>query len=360
MNPTILKEITQKNLTAYLAARVFRKFYFLDLFPLTYTPYLTAKSITGSMGAPVAADVIAYDASAPLKKRKTVDKVEFDIPKTAISRKMEESQFNAYLTLKAQANANEQRLLDLVYEDVDFCYEGALARLEWFALQALSRARISLTSSNNNGIVTETELNFSPSHTGGAAKAWSTGASTITPMTDIQTMQTTMEDSYGVTLKYLLMDSTSLGYLKASDEAKDWTSAFTIKGKAATLVRNQPTLSAINEALDAHDLPVIVPIKQSITVETGEHAQTSANPWQTGYITGIPDIQVGEMLFGPLAIQQRPPKQITSAVRDGVFVYKYSNVNPFGEWTVAEINAFPSFGFIDNCYFMYTLGTAWA
>lgn len=362
MNPTILSEINAKNLSAYLTGRVFKKFYWTDFFPLTSTPFLTGKSIIGSKGAPVAADVVAYDTSAPQKSRKTVSTMEIDIPAIRISRKMSENDLNTYNVLKAMARGDSvlTQILKLVYEDVDFTFEGVLARLEWLALKALSYTRINLTKTTNDGIVTETTISFQPVNTAGAAVAWNGGATTITPITDIETMQTYMYNNYGIKMKHLLMNRTSLGYMKAATETKDFASFFTITGKTATISKRNPSLSVVNESLKDNDLPTIIPIDQSIITETADHAQTAANPWENGYVTGIPEIKVGEMLSGPIATETNKPKQITAAKKEGVLVYKYSETNPTSEMTVAEINAFPSFPLIDRCYNLYSLGTGWA
>ena len=42
------------------------------LFPLRYTPTLDIKSLEGNDGIPVSADVIAFNAKAPQKTRKTI------------------------------------------------------------------------------------------------------------------------------------------------------------------------------------------------------------------------------------------------------------------------------------------------
>lgn len=362
MNPTILSEINEKNLRAFLTNRVYDKFYFQDFFPVTSTPFLSAKTIIGAKGAPVAADIVSYNSAAPLKTRKTVSKFDVDIPPIRISRNMSEDDINTYNILKAMGGGDEtlNQILKLVYEDVDFCVEGVLARLEWLALKALSYTRLNLTKTNNDGIVTETEIDFQASNTAGAAVAWSGAVGSITPITDIETANTYMLETYGVKLEYVLMNNTSLGYLRGATETQNFASFFTIKGQGATISKRKPSLGVVNQALRDNDLPTIIPIQQSIITENHDHTQSTANPWTNGYVSFIPQIKVGETLSGPIATETNPPKQITKAKRDGVLVYKYSEVNPTSEMTVAEQNAFPSFPLIDQCYFLYTLGTGWA
>src|SRR6056297_298584 len=131
-------------------------------FPLKYTTQLTWESLAGSGGNPVMADVVEYNASAPMKTRRTVSKQTGDIPKIAIKRQMDEKDLNDYNVLKAtaQADSNKNALLELVFNDIDFCYTGVFARTEHLALQALSYGSLALTTSNNNGIITETDVDW--------------------------------------------------------------------------------------------------------------------------------------------------------------------------------------------------------
>lgn len=56
------------------------------LFPLRYTPTLDIKSLEGNDGIPVSADVIAFNAKAPQKTRKTIGTWSGQVAKVAISR----------------------------------------------------------------------------------------------------------------------------------------------------------------------------------------------------------------------------------------------------------------------------------
>lgn len=53
------------------------------LFPLRYTPTLDIKSLEGNDGIPVSADVIAFNAKAPQKIRKTVGYWSGEVAKVA-------------------------------------------------------------------------------------------------------------------------------------------------------------------------------------------------------------------------------------------------------------------------------------
>jgi hypothetical protein len=147
MERSILKELTKVNVEAYVNRQrelFLQKMYWQQFFPLKYTTQLTWESLSGSGGNPVMADVIEYNSSAPLKSRRVVTKQTGDIPKIAIKRQMDEKDMNDYNILKAlsQGDANRSALLDLVFNDIDFCYTGVMARTEYLAMQALSYGQI--------------------------------------------------------------------------------------------------------------------------------------------------------------------------------------------------------------------------
>jgi len=154
------------------------------------------------------------------------------------------------------------------------------------------------------------------------------------------------------------MDPTSFTYFKTSDETKDYCYG-TLFGTAK--VKLTPTLAQVNEMLYAQGLPQVIVVDTTIITETGAGAQTAANPWTTGYVTLIPDLAVGEMLFGPIAEETNPPKHFTQAKQEGILVSKWSTGDPVAELTKSETNAFPSWTRVDECFSLYTLSaSAWA
>ena len=88
MEYSLLSEINKKNLTAYLSNRGIKKYFWPDFFPAQSTPFLDYETLVGSEGKPVMADVVAYNSSAPIKRRPIVTTIKGDIPAIRISRPM--------------------------------------------------------------------------------------------------------------------------------------------------------------------------------------------------------------------------------------------------------------------------------
>jgi len=352
MEHSLISELNKKNLETYLNERQFgTELLFPNFFPFKDTPFLSFETLIGSKGNPVAADVVTYDASSPLKSRKTVDKLTGSLPPIRIKRKMRESDLNTYNVLRAQAsNATDVRLLDFIFEDVDFCVEGVLARLEWLSLQALCQGYISMTKSTNNGIITADNIDFQmpAAHkrkikSATSTRVWSNETATNPlPLTDIEVM-TELALSEGIILKYALMTRSKW------NEARKTTEVIQSVLNATTAAR-KPTLTEVNSYMSAQGLPEIVLVDSYVDIENDDGTSSTVNCWTDKYVAFLPFMVVGNTLAGPIAAETNPPKQATQIKRDRVLVQKYSETDPVAELTVGMINAFPTWPTVDRCY----------
>jgi hypothetical protein len=361
MERSILKELTKTNMEAYVNRQrelFLQKLYWQQFFPLKYTTQLTWESLSGSGGNPVMADVIEYNASAPLKSRRVVTKVTGDIPKIAIKRQMDEKDYNDYNILKAlsQGDANRNSLLDIVFNDIDFCYTGVMARTEYLAMQALSYGSISLTTSNNNGKVTEVACDFGipTGNKTAAAQLWSVASGT--PMTDIRDLTNNARAS-GYPLQYMLCDRTAYDNLCAATQVQEeWAVLRNTTTKAT------PTLTDLNNLFAARKLPEIILVDSNLRFENEFHALSNVAAWKNGYVTFVNDLKVGNVLHGPIAEETSPvvSKLALQVKRDHVLVSKWSELEPFGEFTKAQANAFPRFNDVDGIFIMKIDAVAWS
>jgi hypothetical protein len=364
MERSILKELNKATVEAYINREreaYLSRLFWNKFFPLKYTTQLTWESLSGSSGNPVMADVIEYNSSAPIKSRRVVTKTTGDIPKIAIKRQMDEKDMNDYNILKALAsNTDRAALLDLVFNDIDFCYAGVQARTEFLAMQALSHGDIALTASNNNGIITEVNADFGiPTANKTAVSIVWSSASTATPIADITVKQNTANDA-GYSLKYMVMDKATLRYFLAAQEVKD---QWAVYQRLTTNRKSTVTLAQANEMLAAHMLPIIIVVDSSVRNETLAHVLSSVAPWKTGYVTFIPDMNIGNILHGPIAEEnaESVSKKAIMVKRDHVLISKWSELEPFGEFTKGQANAFPRFTDVNGIYILQTNAiTTWA
>jgi len=360
MEKSLINEITKKGLDTYYKARTFEAMYWPLFFPLKNVLSLDVTTLIGEQGGRVAADVIAFDASAPLKTRQVVAKMKVDIPKIAMKRKMSEKDILEYRILSSMADGNEKQILDLIYDDLDFVVQSANARLEWLALTAISQTKITLSSTNNNGRVTEEAIDFQmpAANKFGATVAWSSANKlTMKPVTDMKDISKAAL-SKGQILKYQLMDKTTFDIVTASTEMQEFVKTYgqiTASGVTPFL-----SLDYVNAALNAADLPQIRVINQSIGIEGKNGVITKSNPWNTSYVTFVTETTLGSMLNGPIAEELMPPKNVVQSKSGNVLVTKYSSVDPVAEFTKSEANSFPAWKTISECYSLKRDATSWS
>jgi hypothetical protein len=350
----LAKAINKKNMQAYLNARIFDKLYWPTFFPLKSTPFLTYETLIGSKGNRVAADVVAYDVSAPLKTRKVVSKLSGEIPAIRMKKKMTEMDLNTYNIMKAQAKPEQKALLDLIFGDVDACVDGVMGRLEWMALQALSKGLITLSKTTNaGGVITESDIDFGlPSQATGnkqvASVVWTAAVNTTKPITDIEAVMTAA-GTLGIKPRYMIMNRSKWLEFRASDEVKDFVAPYALYGGVRK--KRSPSLKVANEALAAENLPILIVIDTRVAYEDVNHTVTNVDPWLNStdrFVTFLEDLKCGDMLYGPIAEETNPPKQVLQAKKGPILISKWSDVDPVAEYTKGELNAFISWSTIDR------------
>ena len=355
---TLLKEINKKSIGTYIKSLPEQLWFYEDFFPAEQVDELKYETLIGAEARPVAADIVPYNTSAPKKSRPVVDKLTGTIPAIRVKREMTEDDLNTYNQLQRLADPNQQKLLNLVFDDPEFVWKSVRGRLEWLALKIVSYPLLTLTRNTNVGIVTESEVDFQmPSANKLAASIkWDATAATTKPITDFIAARVAAK-AIGVTLQYVLMDETDWGYFAASTETKNYVYG-TLFGGAGLLLT--PNIADANRMLTAQALPTIIIVDQSITVEDENFSQTTGNPWTTGYVTFIPDLQLGTMKYGPIAEETNKPEQVVQTKQNGIIISKWSDTDPVAEFTKGETNAFPSWANVDYCFNMIVNATIWA
>lgn len=359
MERSLIKEVNKANIMARVTSNLVKPTYFGNFFGIEPVTSLRWETLIGSKGVPVMADVISFDASAPEKTRETVAKSYGDIPKIAIKRSMNESDWNKYKQLLNDVNGRSdlKAILDLVFQDLDFCYNGVQARMEWLAMRAMSTGVIALTTSNNNGLVTETDVDFGiPAlNKAGVSVNWATSA-TCTPLADLEA-RCDYASSIGITVNYIVMRKTQWLQVKnATDTANRLKYWINSTSKVMT------TLEMVNGYLAANQLPPIVVIDPSVRIEDGDHARTTVNPWEDERVAFLTDLKIGAVQHAPIAAESSPEvaKKATMVKKDFTLLSKWAELEPFKEFTKAEANAFPVLNDPDTIFLLRTNNATWA
>lgn len=352
MKTPIIEGFTQAGLESYLNARQYAALYWPTIFPLKPVNRLDGTTIIGDSGNRVAAHVISFDASAPKATRKELVKRYFDIPKSAISRVKSEKEILEH-TITRALRGNDAVLEDY-FNDVDFVYDAVQARLEWFALQAISLTKIKLSTTNNPmGIVNEEYVDFGmpTANKKTVAVVWSTAnAATMTPIVDFKNVVKAARTA-GVKLAKVLVSPDAFDLITGSTEFQTAAKSL-VAGES--LVLGNLTLDIVNSVLKALRLPELVIVDTSVAIEDAAGNITNANPFDANHVTFIPQVNLGSMFNGPIAEEIEKPEEVIQSKRSNVLISVKKTFDPVNVITKGEANAFPSWPMVDKCYSLYT------
>ncbi|MFA6974000.1 MAG: major capsid protein [Parcubacteria group bacterium] len=357
MKATLIQGLNEKGLQAFLNKMTLNEFYFPTLFPFKFTPTLTWKALAGEQGVPVAADVIAFDSRAPRKTREIVERLQGDIPKIAIARDKTESELNEYFQLLnyAQTVDGGTALLDWVFNDVEFCFKGVNARLEWLALQAVSQGVVSLSKTNNAGLVTETAVDFliPTGNKSGCAIPWATSATAV-PITKIKAIVKAAKAA-GYPIKFILMNQDTFDDFLLCTQVIEFAATWL---QLATSTSLEPNLEGVNAAMARAGLPQIKVIDTYVNIEING-TRTAVNPFADHVAVFVPELVLGNTFYAPLAEDQVTESVAVKARRGATLVKKFSTEEPLTESTVGMANAFPALGLSSRMYLVDTKNATW-
>lgn len=359
MERSLIRQINRKNMSARLNSRHVKPMYYPNFFTPKKKTSLKWETLVGEKGAPVIADVISFNASAPEKTREVISKMSGDIPKTAVKRSMNEGDYNEYKQLQrdAQGDADQLELLNLSFKDQDFVYNSVRGRFEWWTMQMMSRAGFLLTAKNNNGIVTAEFVGCGmPKENKKVSTVDWAQTTTADGLQDIDDVLTAATKD-GVSLRYIVMLTTDFALLK-----KQKATIEKIKGWVNQTSKITITKKVINEYLAEQENPVtIVTINPAVRIEDANHRRKTVCPWEKHRICFLEDLNVGNIQYGPIAAEDSEAlrKKAIMVKKDFILITKWSTEEPFAEWTKAETNAIPVVNDPDAMYILKSDGTVW-
>lgn len=333
------------------------------LFPLKYTPSLDIKSLEGNEGIPVSADVVAFNAKAPQKTRKTIGKWSGQVAKVSVSREKDETQIKEYQMWSSYARTSgnpnvAQQLVDLVYEDVEFCYNGINGVNEELALKVGSKASVVLNKMNNNDVVTTEEINFNvpAKHKVGVAAKWSAGGSAGDPLKDIIDGQKAIQKEGLSRPMYAIMEQAAFDNLVLFDKTVKRVAPIVLN---ATGLASSDTLSLeqINTYLRSKGYPQIIVLDSYAKHEDRGGNQDVYKPWAENVVVLSPTPQLGWTWWSD--VPQVSDTDAMQVYREHIKITRYSELNPMQEVTLAEAYIMPALTNRASLYYINTENTSW-
>ena len=332
-----------------------------QLFPLKYTPKFDLKGLEGNEGIPVAADRVAFNTKAPKKTRKTVGSWSGKLGKYAVSRDKDEIAINEYNDLQTLAAANTEDaataryLVDMVYDDLDFCNSAMDCKVEIDSMRIGSSGKQTFSKSIDGDMATEDVINFN------------------VPTSNFVGVETKFSESENAdALGVIAKEQEKIakkGLKKPMWAILEKSKFEQICAQKATARRLFPrieqsmvtadmiTIESLNTYMRGKGYPQFLVIDTYATIEHKDGKQETIKPWNENVITLSPIPQLGWTYYKPV-----PNVPNTGALQQQASYYKmtrYSEINPMLEVTMAEAYVQPGLINRASLVFINTEAASW-
>lgn len=303
-----------------------------------------------SNGSSVAADVVALDASVPLKSRDSFGTVEGKVPKVGMKMRKSETEMQELYILE-QTNAggsNAGIIRDKLFDDPLRAVRGVYERLEYMFLEGLSTGYATISEDINEGVAIRVNYGYSDENSFGVGGKWS--SDTAKPITDIKNVKATGRKK-GRSFSYMLMDDIAFENFRSKAEVKELYAAG-LNFTGANIPT--PNYEQVNSTLKGNKLPTIVLIDRSVTVEKNG-IRTSVTPWAEGVVVFTDTLNFGRVVWSNLIESIKPKKDVLyTKADDYILVSQWHTNDPYSETVSSQALAVPV---IDNVSGIYRMDT---
>ena len=333
------------------------------LFPLKYTPKFDLKGIEGEDGIPVSADRVAFNTKAPLKSRKTVGSWSGQLSKISMSKEKTELEIGEYEDLKTIAAANTEDkqtaryLVDMVYDDVKACNDGADYKIEIDACRLGSRGIQTFPKEIEGDMATEDVINFNVPKENFVASAIPWGQSGADGLGDLAKWQDMIASQGKKKPMFAFLEKATFELLLSQEKTMKRVASVLLN--VTGLVSSEVlSLDNINAYQNKHGYPRIIVLDSYATIEHKDGSRTTIKPWNKNVVALSPVAQLGWTYYKPV-----PFVKGTAAIQaQGKYAKTtvYSQVNPLLEVTMIEAYVQPALINRGSLVFANIANTEWA
>jgi hypothetical protein len=302
--------------------------------------------ILGSRQTQVMAQIIAWDSEAPIGSRRgQSEKIQLELP--PIKRKERITEKEILRFLQPRAGTNDQRAaIAEVYNMIARLVGNIQARVEWLQLQALSEDVVTydeggITIEFDYGITDEQQINLATQQDGaGNSVAAAYGAPwtdhvNSTPISDLQTLCRGVQSRTGRRPRRMVLSAQAYDNLLLSEQIKGWT-----------YPQNAPdrplTTDEVSATMRRYDLPTFTTYDETLSAENADGSLTEIRPMAENKAFLLPDLDIGNTLWGPTAESRILIGTPYQQVRAGIWANTYGQDEPPSEWGKAVGVTFPS------------------
>ena len=340
-----------------------KRYAFGRLFPYRENATLNWHVAEGSTNKDTAADIISRGASIDIHEREGVGRISGDIPKLGISRIMDE---NDYYELKAllhqyQGNTEAVDFINLWANDYVYCYNGIMSRLEWLAMQSISLGKLSATVLNNNGIVTENDVDYQLDNDQklGANTAYGSSGTSGKPLTVDFPAAIEAGRDRGVEIGVIRMNRSTWSKFIKQQEVIDMCAPYLLKLAQKPTV---PTLAMVNELLtsdpETYGNVRIEVIPSRIRIRKRDASISTVNSFADNIIGFYPDGDLGNTLW-VRPVEMDAADAAIKTMRELMMFQRFATTDPMVEKTNGIANAMPVWKQAPNSILMDIKNTSW-
>lgn len=356
---TLIQGLTAQMVQARLNTADAKPFLFATHFPVKKVNGFIWQTLQNQLAKPnVAADLHADNGTILRKRRPLFESAKGDIPFISISRELTRSEIKDYQTALAFAQDDDAiKLVQYWGEDVDFCFNGVQAELEYIAWKLFSNAgKLEFSTTNNATYANEFDLDYD--------------------VYDELKLKTTSDwadkanaDIIGDLVKLVkaakdLKLNPKFAFINLNELYKICSSEQIIKACASYLANavgmaQTPDITQVNAMLAKqawmNGLQLRV-IDQTITREFTDRTPTSGNPFDDNRIILTESERLGTTQY---EILQENNSNIIRAERAHTIIKKYGTAEPQSEVTIGQADAVPV---LDSAYrnvYVKTDATEW-
>ncbi|MDL5159411.1 major capsid protein [Actinomycetospora termitidis] len=303
---------------------------------------------------PVMADIISWDAEAPLGGRPGAgERLTGELPPIKRKSRISEKEIIRRYRNPRAGTQDEQAAIRGVYSDLERHVRGIQATAEWLTMQALTEPAVVFdeggvkirfdyghpAEQRFNLVTRKNGANADLANNGFLGPVWTDYADS-TPLTDLQNLSDWMFDRTGERPVRFLCDPSTIIHLCQSAQIKGWM--------FDQNAPNRPLSPAeVNQALQQFSLPTPDPYRVTVKKENPDGTLATLACTKPEKITLLPAQTVGNKLWGPTA-ESRLLDSRYSTQAPGIVGQVYSKDEPPSEWTKAAAVMFPTMPNIDK------------
>ena len=293
----------------------------------------------------VAADFVAVDSELPIKSRDSIASANGKLPKIGMSKILKESDINNVNVMEAQGG-NQRTIIAKLVNDSVACSVGLDERNEYNFLFALSNGYVAIKDEDTPNALLRLNFNYSESNKFGVTTA---GEITIE---DIKRV-ISKADADGNAVIQILIAKSAYDALRQTRGAKELYANYIGQMFTDDTTLPVPNATRFNEAFaDDNNGITFKVIDRSVVLEENGKKKT-VKPWNASHLIFICNEVVGTLVYGRLAEQTNPVKNVTYNIVDTFkLISKYSLVNPLREITSGQAFVAPIIEDVDQIYML--------